>query len=141
MVCLERPHHFRFFKGCLLQILFGSFLNTLSQMGYLLTFISDIPVFFILPFFFTPAIFDPDSVRSNKTDQLYNDALLMPLLDKLKSFVKGGQLDVRLPDDVALIQSIFSLQLTMFELAKFYGKFDFETNFSSFNSGVGKISF
>ena len=110
-------------------------------MVCLWTFMSDIPAFFIILFFFTSAIFDPDSVRSNKTDELYNDALLMPLLDKLKNFVKGGQLDVRLPDDVALIQSIFSLQLTMFELAKFYGKFHFETNFSSFNSGVGKTSF
>ena len=32
MVCLGRPHLFKFFKDCLPQILFGPFLNTLSQM-------------------------------------------------------------------------------------------------------------
>ena len=41
MVCLNRPYPFKFFKGCLPQILLGPFLNTLSQMsrrrpGYLL---------------------------------------------------------------------------------------------------------
>ena len=28
MVCLGRPYHFKFFKGCLPQILLGSLLNT-----------------------------------------------------------------------------------------------------------------
>ena len=32
MVGLNRPYHFKFFKGCLTQILFGPFLNTLTQM-------------------------------------------------------------------------------------------------------------
>ena len=32
MVCLGRPYHFHFFKGCLPQILLGPFLNTLSQI-------------------------------------------------------------------------------------------------------------
>ena len=32
MVCLGRPDYFNFFKGCLPQILLGSFLNTLTQM-------------------------------------------------------------------------------------------------------------
>ena len=32
MVCLGRPYHFKFFKGCLPQILLGPFLNTLNQM-------------------------------------------------------------------------------------------------------------
>ena len=31
-VCLSRPHHFKFFKGCLPQILLGPFLNTLSKI-------------------------------------------------------------------------------------------------------------
>ena len=33
MVYLSRPYHFKFFKGCLPQILPGPFLNTLTQMG------------------------------------------------------------------------------------------------------------
>ena len=32
MVCLSRPYHFKFFKGCLPQILLGPFLNTLTQI-------------------------------------------------------------------------------------------------------------
>ena len=32
MVCLSRPYPFKFFKGCLPQILLGPLLNTLSQM-------------------------------------------------------------------------------------------------------------
>ena len=32
MVCLGRTYHFKFFKGCLPQILLGPFLNTLSHM-------------------------------------------------------------------------------------------------------------
>ena len=32
MVCLSRLYHFRFFKGCLPQILLGPSLDTLSQM-------------------------------------------------------------------------------------------------------------
>ena len=32
MVYLSRPYHFKFFKGCLPQILLGPFLNTLSHM-------------------------------------------------------------------------------------------------------------
>ena len=31
MVCLSRPYSFKFFKGCLSQILLGPFLNTLSH--------------------------------------------------------------------------------------------------------------
>ena len=34
MVYLSRPYHFKFFKGCLPQILLGPFLNTLSQIFY-----------------------------------------------------------------------------------------------------------
>ena len=29
----SRPYHFKFFKGCLLQILLGLFLNTLSRVS------------------------------------------------------------------------------------------------------------
>ena len=36
MVCLSRPHHFKFFKGCLPQISLGPFLNTLSHIGIIL---------------------------------------------------------------------------------------------------------
>ena len=32
MVCLGRPYHLKFFKGCLSQILLIPFLNTLTQM-------------------------------------------------------------------------------------------------------------
>ena len=32
MVCLSRPYHFRYFKGCLPKILLGPFLNTLAHM-------------------------------------------------------------------------------------------------------------
>ena len=32
MVCLGRQYHFKFFKGCLAQILFGPFLNNLTHM-------------------------------------------------------------------------------------------------------------
>ena len=32
LICLCRPYPFRFFKGCLPQMLLGPFLNTLSQM-------------------------------------------------------------------------------------------------------------
>ena len=32
MVFLSRPYSFKFFKGCLPQILLGLFLNTLSQI-------------------------------------------------------------------------------------------------------------
>ena len=31
MICLGRPYHFKFFKGCLPQILLGPFLNTFSH--------------------------------------------------------------------------------------------------------------
>ena len=30
--CLSRPYHFKFFKGCLPQILLGPFLNTLTHV-------------------------------------------------------------------------------------------------------------
>ena len=32
MVCLSRPYHFKFLKGCLPQISLGPFLNTLCNM-------------------------------------------------------------------------------------------------------------
>ena len=32
MVCLSRPYPFKFFKGCLPQVLLDPLLNTLSQM-------------------------------------------------------------------------------------------------------------
>ena len=34
MVCLGRPYHFRFFKGCLPQIILGPFLNTLTHLRH-----------------------------------------------------------------------------------------------------------
>ena len=33
---LSGPYHFKFFKGCLPQILLGSFLNTLNHMIFLI---------------------------------------------------------------------------------------------------------
>ena len=32
MVCLGRPYHFKYFKGCFPEILLGPFLNTLTHM-------------------------------------------------------------------------------------------------------------
>ena len=31
-ICLGRPYHFNFFKGCLPQILLGLFLNTVTHI-------------------------------------------------------------------------------------------------------------
>ena len=31
-ICLSGPYHFKFFKGCLLQILLGPSLNTLTSL-------------------------------------------------------------------------------------------------------------
>ena len=36
IVCLSRPYHFKFFKGCLPQILLGPFLNTLTELSLLI---------------------------------------------------------------------------------------------------------
>ena len=33
MLCLGRPYHFSFFKGCLSQILVGLFLNNLTHLS------------------------------------------------------------------------------------------------------------
>ena len=33
-ICLSRPYHFRFFKGCLPQILLGQFLNTMTYLRF-----------------------------------------------------------------------------------------------------------
>ena len=32
MVCLGRPYHIQFFKGCIPHILLGTFLNTLTHL-------------------------------------------------------------------------------------------------------------
>ena len=32
MICLSSPYHFKFFKGCLQQILTGPLLNTLTHL-------------------------------------------------------------------------------------------------------------
>ena len=34
MICLDRPYHFKFFKGCYPQILLGPFLNTVTKIFY-----------------------------------------------------------------------------------------------------------
>ena len=33
-VCLGRPYHFKFYKGCILLILLGPFVNTLTHLIY-----------------------------------------------------------------------------------------------------------
>ena len=38
MICLSRSYHFKFFNGCLLKILLGPFLNTLTELMLLLFF-------------------------------------------------------------------------------------------------------
>ena len=51
-VCLSRPYPFRFFKGCLPQILLGPFLNTFSQRLptiHLLTFLPFTPEVYLGP--------------------------------------------------------------------------------------------
>ena len=40
MVCLSRPYHFKFLKGCLPQISHGPFLNTLTHISQIFTLIS-----------------------------------------------------------------------------------------------------
>ena len=40
MVRLSKPYPFKFFKGCLPQILLGPFLNTLSHIFYNIYFLS-----------------------------------------------------------------------------------------------------
>ena len=47
IVCLSRPYHFKFFKGCLPQILLGSFFNTLTQIIFQVYLISADQVVFI----------------------------------------------------------------------------------------------
>ena len=54
MVCLSRPNHFKFFKGCLQQISLGPFLNTLS---HLIIIISSVRKRKLLIFVFLGAIF------------------------------------------------------------------------------------
>ena len=39
----SRPYHFKYFKGCLPQILFGPFLNTLSHIN-MSTFLTVFPI-------------------------------------------------------------------------------------------------
>ena len=39
-LCLGRPYHFKFFKGCLPQILLGPFLNTLTHLSSTFVFLS-----------------------------------------------------------------------------------------------------
>ena len=39
MACQSRPYHFRFFKGCLPQILFGTLLKTLTHFSILPIFL------------------------------------------------------------------------------------------------------
>ena len=38
LLCLGRPYHLKLFKGCLLQILLGPFLNTLTQLLFIVSF-------------------------------------------------------------------------------------------------------
>ena len=45
MVCLGRPHQFKFFKGCFPQILLGPFFNTLSQL-FISLVSGDISIYF-----------------------------------------------------------------------------------------------
>ena len=47
MVYLGRPYHFKFFKGCLLQILFGPVLNNLTHL-FLCSFLNFIANYFFV---------------------------------------------------------------------------------------------
>ena len=49
-----RPYHFKFFKGCLLQILLGPFLNTLYQI----IFLSMIPIAIKSVIYTSPRLLD-----------------------------------------------------------------------------------
>ena len=41
-ICLGRPYHFKFFKGCLPQILLGPFLNILPYVWHYISFSKDL---------------------------------------------------------------------------------------------------
>ena len=51
MVCLNESYHFKLFKGCLPQILFGTFLATLSRIilqGFFLMYLQTLSFGYIL---------------------------------------------------------------------------------------------
>lgn len=62
------------------------------------------------------------------------------MVKSLKDFVAGIR-DSRfkyVPDDVALVQTISSLQDTMFQLAIFYASHEGDTQISRFEGGLGE---
>ena len=80
-------------------------------------------------------------MKNTETNVLYNDVLVNPLIKSLEDFVAGKRDDKNsyLPDDVALIQTITSLQKTLFKLAGFYGVHESGLQISQFRGGLGKF--
>ena len=46
-----------------------------------------------------------------------------------------------IPDDVGLVQSIMSAQMTMFQLASYYAQFYSETSITRYEGGLGMSHF
>eukprot|EP00111_Clytia_hemisphaerica_P018504 TCONS_00054759-protein len=83
-------------------------------------------------------IISPNTVRNDVTDETYNSVLLNPMVQELVDYVAG----VRdrsydyIPDDVGLVQSIMSAQMTMFQLASYYAQFYSETSITRYEGGL-----
>ena len=83
----------------------------------------------------------PNNVKNDATGETYNSVLLNPMVDDLVRYVAGyrdGSYSY-VPDDVGLVQSIMSAQMTMFQLASFYAKFYSETSITRYEGGLGKL--
>ena len=92
MVCLTRVYHSKCFKGCLPEILFGLFLNTLSQV-VCRQFNFYHPTILCLPYFVTllsplwntkilPSLLITLALLCNALEQLHFVITLAPLCDK-----------------------------------------------------------
>ena len=97
--------------------------------------------FTIYIFFSVKEAVAPDNVLNDVTGQTYNSVLLNPMVDDLVRYVAGyrdGDYNY-IPDDVGLVQSIMSAQMTMFQLASFYAQFYSETSITRYEGGLGKL--
>lgn len=86
---------------------------------------------------------DPDDVTNDKTGETYNSVILNPMIDDLVRYVAGYRDGdyAYIPDDVGLVQSIMSAQMTMFQLASFYIKFYSKSSIVHYEGGLGKSSY
>lgn len=92
-------------------------------------------------FFLVKEATAPDNVLNDVTGETYNSVLLNPMVDDLVRYVAGYRdADYNyIPDDVGLVQSIMSAQMTMFQLASFYAQFYSETSITRYEGGLGKL--